>query len=625
MVVLSAAAIMATTARTARAQSVEELRTLSLEDLTSIQVTTVSKSTEPLSDAPAAVYVISHDDIIRSGATTVPEMLRMAPNLEVVQINASSYAISARGFNVGDNASLSNKLLVLINGRSVYTPMFGGVYWDSIEVLPEDIDHIEVISGPGATLWGANAVNGVINIITRKSSDTQGGVLTFGAGNLEREVELQYGGRLAPDLTYRVHAEYQDFSANKQENGAGGGDGWSRPEGGFRMDWTPSSDTVSLQGDVYTANEDPSNYLSGRDVLASWQHQFQNGSSLQVQAYGDDEGRYTLGNSGFSVHTYDFEIQHSVTLAGINDVVWGVGERNFGYRFENTALQLVPPNADLNLANIFAQDTITITNRLKLTPGIKLEDEPYAGLQVMPGMRLAWKVTDSALFWSAVSRAVRSPTPVDETIREYLGTIDFLNGSRGIRPEVVTAYEAGARVQATARGSFSVSVFDNIYDDLRSIEPSSPVFFPLVFRNLLSGHVYGVELWGDFRVTDWWRLTAGFNIQHESFHYKPGTSGLGTLAFTADDPNHQASLRSSIDLGSKVTWDTSFRYIGALPLPAVPAYAEVDTRVGWKVMPSLELSVTGSNLLHPQHEEFFEDGETDNVPRSFYLAARWGF
>ena len=623
LAILSIAVLLIARAGNSHAQSVAELRSLSLEDLASIQITTVSKSTEPLSDAPAAVYVITHEDIVRSGATSIPEMLRMAPNLEVVQLNATSYAISARGFNVGENASLSNKLLVLIDGRSVYTPLFGGVYWDMIYVPPDDIDHIEVISGPGATLWGANAVNGVINIITRKSSDTQGGLLTLGGGNLERDVGLQYSGRITPDLTYRVHAEYLDYSALKDENGSSADDGWSKPQGGFRLDWTPTDNAVNLEGDIYTADENPNGYIQGRDAQASWQHQFQNGSNLQIQAFGDDEGRSATGGSGFKINTYDFEAQHSITL-GINDIVWGAGERNFSYHFENTALQLVPPNRDLNLVNLFAQDTISVTNGLKLTPGLKVESEPYAGVQYMPSVRLAWKVTDSTLLWSAVSRALRSPTPVDESIREYSGSIDVLNGSALFLPEKLTAYEAGARVQATAAGSFSISTYYNVYDDLRSIEPSA-TFFPLQFRNMLGGHVYGVEFWGDYRVTDWWRLTAGFNLQHENLRFAPTSSQIGGLAWVADDPNHQVSLRSSVDLGSKVTWDTSFRYVGRLPDPVVPAYAEVDTRLGWQATEALELSIAGNNLLHPQHEEFFEAGETDEIPRSFYLAAQWRF
>jgi iron complex outermembrane receptor protein len=587
----------------------------------------VSKSSEALSDAPAAIYVISHEDIIRSGATTIPEMLRLAPNLEVAQLSPTAYAISARGFNVGDNASLSNKLLVLIDGRSVYTPLFGGVYWDLQEVLPENIERIEVISGPGATLWGANAVNGVINIITRSSSQTQGGSLTVGGGNLEFMAALQYGGRIDDDLTYRVHAEGFEFSPYQTSSGQSAHDGWNKPDGGFRLDWRPPSDQLMLEGDQFAGNITPNGYITGRDVVGDWQHEFGNGSKLQLLAYYDLEGAYVNGGGpGISVETYDAELQHSFTFCGWNNIVWGAGERAFSYQFENTALVLQPPNRTLNLANIFGQDTISLTDRLKLTLGLKVEDEPYARFQFMPSARASFKPWQSVLLWSAVSRAVRSPTPVDEDLREYVGAIDFLSGSHSFMPEVLTSYEAGTRVQLSSRASLSVSTFYDVYDNLRSIGLSpAPEGLPYVFRNQYEGHVYGAEFWGDWRVTDWWRLAAGFNIQHEALHCKAGDICLAEPEFTADDPNQQASLRSYINFGNGVTWDADLRYVGKLPDPVVPGYVELNTRLGWKINRAWEISASGFNLLHPRHLEFFEQGETDYIPRSYFLQAIWRF
>jgi iron complex outermembrane receptor protein len=507
-------------AHTAAGQSVEELRDLPIEDLANIEISSVSKSAEKLSEAPAAVYVINHDDIIRSGATTIPEMLRLAPNLEVAELTPTSYAITARGFNVGDNASLSNKLLVLIDGRSVYTPMFGGVYWDMQAVLPEDIERIEVISGPGATLWGANAVNGVVNIITRKSSDTQGGLLDVGAGSIQRGGSLQYGGQLGQDLTYRVHAEGFDFSQFKSYYGEDVKDGYSRTQGGFRTDWTPPGEAVSVQGDIY-AEPNPNGFVSGRDLVASWQHQLDGGSSLQLQAYYDNAARSAdNGGSRFVVDTYDIELQHNFTVADWNSVVWGAGDRVFSYVFRNTALELVPASQTLNLANIFAQDTISLTDEVKLTLGIKLENEPYVGLEPMPSVRASWKAADGVLLWGAISRALRSPTPVDEDLREYAGSLDVLNGSSNFKPEVLTAYELGTRVQASPRVSFSMSTFYDDYNDIRTIGLAPPggssVFS---FGNGMDAIIYGVEVWGNYRVTDWWRLSAGFNIQHESLRF----------------------------------------------------------------------------------------------------------
>lgn len=610
----------------ARAQTVEQLRGLSLKQLANIDITSVSKTPEPLSDAPAAVYVITHDAIIRSGATTIPEMLRLAPNLDVAELNASTYAISARGFNVGDNASLSNKLLVLVDGRSVYTPLFGGVYWDMVNVLPENIDRIEVISGPGATLWGANAVNGVVNIITKNSADTQGGVLDVGAGNQERAASLQYGGRITPDLTYRVHAEGYQFGPNQTSAGTDAEDAWSKPQGGFRLDWSPPGEHVMAQGDVFQASEEPGGSVAGRDLVASWQHRLDGGGGLQLQAYYDVAKRHQDNAGGFTVDTYDLSFQHSFALGGWNSIVWGAGNRIIAYTIENTpTLLFEPPGRTLNLTDIFGQDTLALTDRLRLTLGMKLENEPYAGLEPMPSARLAWKPIDDVLLWSAVSRAVRAPTPVDRDLIERSDGVDILNGSFNFMPETLTAYEVGTRIQATPRVSFSVSTFYNLYDDLRSIEPTPVTFLPLRWGNLLEGRVYGVEVWGGYQATQWWRLSAGFNVQHEHLRFKPGSSGIGGLPFAADDPNHQAQLRSSIDFAKGWSWDAFLRYVGALPDPHVPDYAELNMRLAWQVSPRLEISLSGFNLIHAHHPEFIEPGVTDEVPRSFFLDTRWRF
>jgi len=609
----------------AAAQSIDDLQRLSIEELANIQISSVSKTSEPLSDAPAAVYVISHDDIMRSGLTRLPEILRLAPNLEVAQLSPTSYAISARGFNVGINASLSNKLLVLIDGRSVYTPLFGGVYWDMQAVLPEDIERIEVISGPGATLWGANAVNGVINIITRKSADTEGGSFTVGAGNLERSASLQYGGKITDDLTYRVHAEGAYFSDYQTSDGKDAGDSWSRPQGGFRLDWTPPGEAVSLQGDIYQASEAPDGSVGGRDALASWQHTLDNGS-FQLQAYYDQAKRYEdNGAGGFTIDTWDAEFQHSFTVAGWNNIVWGAGDRVIGYHIENTALAFDPAGQTLNLSDLFAQDTIGLSDTVNLTLGLKLEDDPFANVEPLPSARLSWKVTDDALLWGAISRAIRAPTPVDRDLRENVGSETFLEGSQAFVPEVLTAYEAGTRIQASPRLSFSVSSFYNVYSDLRSIEVAPGGFLPLRWGNKMTGLVYGAEVWGSFRVTDWWKLSASFNLQHEHLEFEPGSSGIGGLTFAAEDPNHQAALRSSMNLGDDVTWEADLRYVGKLHNTTVPEYAELNTSVGWNVTKSLELRLSGFNLIHDRHEEFFEAGETDEIPHSFFVETRWRF
>ncbi len=611
----------------AHAQSLQTLQSLSIAQLGQIKVTSVLKSPQLLSDAPAAIYVITHDEIINPGATTIPEILRLAPNLEVVQINATSYAISARGFNVGDNASLSNKLLVLIDGRSVYSPLFGGVYWDMLDVPPEDIERIEVISGPGGTLWGSNAVNGVINIITRSSSQTQGGLLTVGAGNYERNFGLQYGGRLSPDLTYRINGAFEDFNSYPKDGGGSAEDSWARPDGGFRLDWTPPNDTVSLQGDLLTETEEPNSYNSEADLATSWHHKFADGSSLQLLAYYDNIARTTNGGGpAFRLDTYDVELQNNFTYAGWNDIVWGAGERAYRYVFENTALALIPASETLNLADIFGQDTISLSSNLKLTLGLKLEDEPYAHVQAMPNARIAWKVTDSALLWGAISRAVRSPTPVDTNLNEFVGPVDVLAGSTGFHPETLTAYELGTRIQISPNASFSVSTYYDVYDDLRTIDDGAPFSgIPYRFGNLMTGNVYGVELWGDFQITDWWRLSPGFDALHENLHFLPGSLSAVGLAFVADDPSQQASLNSTMNFGGGVTWDADLREVARLPHPEVPGYTELDTSIGWAINNTWRVSLTGNNLFHSQHMEFLEDGESTEVPREIFAQATMRF
>jgi iron complex outermembrane receptor protein len=625
---LSPALVRAQPVQFAADQTLEHLRGLSIEQLGEVQVTSVSKTPEAVSDAPAAIYVITHQDIVRSGATTIPEILRLAPNLEVAQLNANSYFITARGFNARYNASFSNKMLVLIDGRSVYTPMFGGVYWDMQGVPPEDIERIEVISGPGATLWGANAVNGVVNIITRSSADTPGGRATVGVGNFQRYDLLQYGGRISPQLSYRVYGMFNGFSAYPQANGQAGNDAWNRPQGGFRIDWTPPNDAVTLQGDLFEAAERPADNVRGGNLTAHWRHQFQDGSNLQLLAYYDNAQRFTNNNLGFWVNTYDIELQHNFRMGGWNDVVWGAGERSIVYNVNNIAgLQIVPAHRTLNLANVFVQDTISLMPRLKLTLGVKLEDEPYAGVQLMPSARLAWKATDKLLLWAAVSRAVRSPTPVDTSIREIAGPVDVLNGSTAFRPEILTSYEVGTRARLGERVTFSVSGFYNVYDDLRSIDPGGPGSGSLFqFGNHVAAKVYGVETWGSYQVTSWWRLSAGLSVQHEDVRFLPGSTQAGGLAFIANDPNHQASLRSAMDFGHGVTLDAFLRTVGMLPHPETPGYVELNARLGWAVTSWLTLSLSGFNLLHARHVEFISpDFGAVSVPRSVYGQAAFRF
>ena len=612
-------------------KSVEDLRNLSSDQLAQLQVTSVSKSPVALGEAPAAIYVITHDDVIRSGAMSIPEILRLAPNLQVAQTSASNYVITARGFggNPADQ-SFSNKLLVLIDGRSVYTPLFSGVYWDMQEVLPENIERIEVISGPGATLWGANAVNGVINIITRKSSETQGGFVDVGMGNLGYSASLQYGGRLSDNLTYRAYVTTFVDDNTDLGPGAKAHDNWTRPQGGARFDWTPTaSDVVTLQGDDYRGSHantgGPNENISGDNVLGRWTHAWQDGSALELQAYYDHTARLTEDGGGdLALDTYDFYAQHSFNLGARNQFVWGGGYRIEAYNIHGTATLLFSPSRrTLDLSNLFAQDTFSVSPTASLILGLKLEDDPYSGVAALPSVRLTWKPDENLFAWAAVSRAIRSPTPFDRDVIEKAGTTVALVGGPDFRPETLTAYEVGARLRASSRLSFSASAFYNVYDDLRSIEIGTTAAQPAFWGNMIQGSTYGVEAWGEFQIAPWWRMTATYDYLQESLTFKPGASAAALgVQQNADDPRHQASLRSSMTFSDRYTLDADLRYVGVLPDPRVPAYVELNTRLGWNLSERVQLSLSGFNLLHDRHVEY-PGGNA--IPRSFFAELRWRF
>lgn len=626
-----------------------QLARMDIEELANIQISSVSKRPEPLGDAAAAVYVITHDEIIRSGATTLPEVLRLAPNLEVAEIQANgngnagdTYAISARGFNSG----LANKLLVLIDGRSVYSPLQAGVYWNMQIVPLEDIDRIEVISGAGGTLWGANAVNGVINIITRNSQDTTGGLLSVGGGNVERGATVQYGGGAGKDKTYRVYGTGSAHRAFKDTNGTGRNDSSDVSQAGFRFDWHPSRDLLTVQGDAYDGSEKQlvgeDQLIAGANLLTRWTHKLDGGSSLQVQAYYDNARHLVnAGGGGFKIDTLDLDIQHSVSL-GSHAIVWGGGARRIIYKLNTlpNILDFTPADGAFNLANAFIEDTISLTDRIKLIPGLKLEDDAYVSLQALPSLRASWKITDANMVWGSISRAVRSPTPLDRDVALFAGGIPFLVGGADFQSEKLMAYELGFRSQPTPNLSFSLSTYYNDYSDLRSITITPNGLggvFPLAYDNGMDGETYGVEIWGSYGIFDWWRLSAGFNYQHENFDFEaPGiplnpvqqgavlSGQQSALQQIGNDPTHQASLKSSMNLPRGFTLDGELRRIGPLHNPSLSGYVEFNMRVGWHVSENAEVSLSGFNLLHAHHQEFatVPPSFSEEVPRSFYAELR---
>jgi len=637
---IAAAGLACAAAASAHAQSIEDLRDLSLDELANVNISSVSKTNEALADAAASVFVLTHDDIVRSGATTLPEILRLAPNLYVAQMTASHYTITARGLSGNQHdQNFTNKLLVLIDGRSVYTPLYSGVYWDMQDVLPDDIERIEVISGPGATLWGANAVNGVINIITRRSGETQGLLATADGGSRERGGGLRYGGRLSPTLNGRLYIRALDQDQTRTARhpaadsnivpDAPGNDAWWRVQAGFRLDWTPNDkDGVTLQGDVTRSRADQ--YGAGdeltrsRNLLARWTRSEASGGSFQLQAYYDGEGRHTRDNGGgFLIDTYDLYFQHNNAPTTKDDFVWGGGIR--ASRFDihgNASIFFTPPQRTLLLANAFAQYGWAFAPRAKLVIGLKVEKDPYVGASILPSARLNWKPADSVLLWTAVSRAVRSPTPFDRDVVEAVNGVHFLIGSSRFRTEKLTAFEAGTRIQASSRASLSVSGYYNLYDDLKGIEVTPTSFIPLYWSNVMKGHSYGLEAWGDLSPTRWWKLSAGLTLLHENFHFKRGASGILGVAQAGDDPGHQETLSSTFTIGRALSIEANFRHVGRLPDPGVPAYSELGGRIGWRLNERMELSLSGRNLLHAWHQELLENG-ANQVPRSILAGLKW--
>jgi iron complex outermembrane receptor protein len=621
--------------------ALQNLGKLSLQDLGKIVVTSVAKSPEPLADAPAAVYVITHDEIMRSGATTLPEILRLAPNLGVFQLSPSNYIVASRGLSGSQQAqNFPNKLLVLIDGRSVYNPLFSGIYWDQQYVLPENIDRIEVISGPAGALWGANAVNGVINIITRNAADTQGGLLEFGFGNHQTAGSIQYGGKLGNSAWYRVYAhDFRQRSFDKS-TGVDAHDGWSAPQAGFRIDWDAGgANLVTLEGNGMETREGqgrgaPDVRGYGANLTARWRHESENGSTFRLQAYFDNgHSGPSLSSGGGTITTWDIEAQQDFALGEHQRITWGAGDRVYRYKLvssirSDASLLWNPASGTQNLANVFAQDQIALAARTQFTVGLKAENDPYSGLSWMPSARLSRKTHGGTLLWASVARSVRTPTVFDTSVLETAntpgGSVAFLEGNPDYRKEKLTAYEAGLRTQWNTRATLSVSLYYNDYDDLRSIEPTPITFLPLYWGNGMEGHTYGADIWGGYSVADWWKLTAGVSLEREYFRFKPGASGLLGTAIAGDDPEHRAFLRSSMNLGAEWTLDADLRQVGALPDPHVPRYTELNARLAWGPNDRWELSLAGTNLLHPWHQEYVL-GNADRIGRTVFFDARLKF
>ena len=629
----------------------ESLKELSLEQLMDLEVTSASRHPEKLSQAATAIEVITADDIRRSGATSLPEALRLAGNLDVAQKNSHDWAITARGFNT----ALANKLLVMIDGRTVYTPLFSGVFWDAQDVLLEDIDRIEVISGPGGTLWGANAVNGIINIITKAAGDTKGLYVEAGGGSQPRDVgAVRYGGSLAPDVAFRVYAKAFNRDEEERADGSSAHDAWRRSQAGFRLDAALSSkDRFTLQGDAYDGDENmPAGgaaHTGGANLLGRWSHRISDRADWTLQTYldrtrlDDPIAAFVLNGIEFApagvltdrLDTLDIDFQNRIEVGARNEVTWGFGYRRTRDEVGNApALAFLPPTLDQDLYGAFVQDELTLRKGLTFTVGTKVEHNDYTGLEAEPSLRLAWNVAEDQSLWAAVSRAVRTPSRVDrdESIPapEYLLVV--LRGSADFVSESVVAHELGYRAQLGPAFALSASAFHNDYYHLRSTGVDPATLLPFRFENNLEGHTDGVDLAADWRVTERWRLRADYAFLEEDLRVKPGAVDVNDGHNETADPRTRWALRSSLDLARGTSLDIGLRRVGTrrinngTALADVPAYTEMDFSLIWRATEHVDVSLTGQNLLHARHLEYgFPDGSEIEIGRSVFGRIAWTY
>ena len=642
-----------------------DLTKVNLEDLMNIEVTSVSKKEQKLSRTASAVFVVTQDDIRRSGATNIPDLLRMVPGVDVAQINANKWAISVRGFN-GQN---SNKLLVLIDGRTVYSPMFSGVFWDAQDVPLDSIDRIEVIRGPGAAVWGANAVNGVINIITKKASNTQGGLLTVGGGTYDRGLgTARYGGKLSNNASYRVSAD--GFAVNHVPDTAGGNgnNDWEVAHGGFRVDANASDrDSITLQGDSEignageTANSvvstSPLMYgifphndrFSGWNLLSRWDHVASPHSETSLQVYFD---RSTRGDStyGIGLNTFDLDFQHHVGWGERHDFVWGLGYRvSSDDTLTTPRFSFAPEERTTQLFSSFVQDEISVLpDHLYLSLGTKLEHNEYTGFGLEPSARISWTPSNRNMFWTAVSQADRTPARTDTDLRFNSAVLPGPNGlpllvsifgNPKFKNEVLRATEAGYRTQITPRVALSSTVFFNNYRDLASVESGTPflesgpspsyLVIPNSFSNLAHGETHGLELFANWNLSNHWSLSPGYSFLTMHIHRDPSSDDLTTARVTqGSSPNHQAQLRSHVDLPRHWGWNASAYFVGRLPAQAVPSYTRLDSNFTWQPAKRFSITLAGENLLKDHHVEYMGPDLTvlpGMIKRSVYAKFIWQF
>jgi iron complex outermembrane receptor protein len=636
------------------------LKQLSLEQLGDVMVTTVSKDPHQVQKTPAAIFVITQEDIRRSGATNIPEALRLAPGVEVARVDANHWSVAIRGFA----GQFSKSLLVLVDGRSIYTPLFEGVYWDLPHVMLEDVERIEVVRGPGGTIWGANAVNGVINIITKSATDTQGTMATLGSGTVDQGTgAFHYGASAGKDFNYRIYGmggiRGQEFHSDGD-----GFDHWRMGQMGFRTDWrSGEKDSFTVQGDIYRGESGEKNFIatfsppaetqpnmigfvSGGNLSARWQHTTGDGSDIQIQAYFDRTNRRDL-ELGETRDTFDIDFVQRVLVQSDQELTWGLGVRVSPSNFiqSSQGVNFLPNKQTDSIYSGFLQYELPIVrDKLILTAGTKLEHNNFSGFEYQPSARLLWTPTMHQSFWGAVTRAVRTPSRLDQDVRFAI----FLQatppppvyfeilGNPKLKAEQLIGYEAGYRTQVNPNLYLDFTAFYNGYSDLQGYGPPFPaesgtppplhLFFVLPYANVIEGHTIGTEIAPNWKITHWWQVRGSYSLLHMSLRDKPGFTDVGGLlkSYTGSSPSSLVGFQSLLNLPKHFELDQSYRYSNALPAQTVGAYSTVDVRLGWHVGEGFDFSIIGQNLLRPSHEEFGGDpGPLVGIKRSIYGKVTW--
>ena len=642
----------------------QDLTQLSLEDLSDIQVTSVSRKPQELSAVGAAVFVITQDDIRHSGATNIPDVLRMVPGVHVAQMDANTWAISIRGFT----DRYGDKVLVLIDGRSVYTPTSSGVNWDQQDVPLEDIERVEVIRGPGGTVWGANAVNGVINIITKSAEDTRGGLVSASGGSQRFGQGLvQYGGTLGSKGAYRVFGDYSNIGNSPAPAGPPLIDGWHKSHGGFRSDWTLTpQDSMTVQGDLFQAREgqtidtlfandgfseaivDDRITVGSGDVLARWNHTMANGSDITLQSYFDRYNRVEAGLAEVR-NTYDLDFQHHLSGGQRQDIVWG-----FGYRITGDSTtpgyskSYVPGGRTDNLFSLFAQDEIRITNSFFFTFGSKFEHNSYTGFEYEPSAQAVWRLSLKQTIWASAARAIRQPAQADIALQHYAAAFSLDDGSLGVKTilgtpgrkaERLRDFELGYRAELNKRVSLDLTAFSSHYFGLQTDEPGTPFFvatpspahwvIPTMSDDLAHAQNYGAEISVNWSIARWWLIGPSYSYIHMHVAADPGSLDSGQGVVPYDTPKHQFQIHSTIKLARRLDWDNALYYVGSLGDSGdgpTSSYNRLDSRLEWRTGESLSFSIVGQNLLTPAHGEFHDDEMFHTlVARRVFAKISWRF